>query len=89
MTTTADMRDYLSKQMQHLAGLADLDPAREKDRAQIHAAVEVAKASALIAGQFTSLAKVEIDAARALTEYGVTTASVRLESTQKQGLERR
>ena len=57
-STTADIRDYLAKQMRELAGLSDLDPADEKDRAKLTAAVEVAKASAGVAAQFTKVVKV-------------------------------
>ncbi|MGE0209940.1 MAG: hypothetical protein AB7S42_12470 [Lysobacteraceae bacterium] len=83
-STTADIRDYLAKQMRELAGLSDLDPANENDRAKLAAAVEIAKASAGVAAQFTQVVKAEIDAARAMSEFGVTTGSVSLEDGRKQ-----
>lgn len=76
MSTTADVRDLLGKQLYALAGLSDLDPANEKDRAEIQHAIEVAKASAIVAGQYTQLVRAEIDAARTMAEFNVTTASV-------------
>ena len=84
MNTTADIRDFLAKQMRELAGLSDLDPSNEQDRARLTAAVEVAKASAGVAAQFTQVVKVEIDAAKAMSEFGVTSASVALEDQRKQ-----
>lgn len=84
MSTTADIRDYLAKQMRELAGLSDLDPNDEKDRAKLAASVEVAKATAVIAAQFTQVVKAEIDAARVMSEFGVTSGSVALEDQRKQ-----
>ena len=83
-STTTDIRDYLAKQMRELAGLSDLDPADEKDRAKLAAAVEVAKASASVAAQFTQVVRAEIDAARAMSEFGVTTGSAALGDQRKQ-----
>jgi len=77
--SAADLR-----KLRELAGLSDLDPADEKDRAKLTAAVEVAKASAGVAAQFTKVVKVEIDAAKAMSEFGVTSASVALEDQRKQ-----
>lgn len=76
MGTTSDVRDLLSKQLYALAGLRDLDPANEKDRAEIQHAIEVAKASAIVAGQYTQLVRAEIDAARTMAEFNVITAAV-------------
>lgn len=76
MGTTSDVRDLLSKQLYALAGLSDLDPANEKDRAEIQQAIEVAKASAIVAAQYTQIVRAEIDAARTMAEFNVTTAAV-------------
>lgn len=76
MGTTSDVRDLLSKQLYALAGLRDLDPASEKDRAEIQQAIEVAKASAIVAAQYTQLVRAEIDAARTMAEFNVTTAGI-------------
>lgn len=84
MNTTADIRDFLAKQMQVLAGLSDIDMSQEKDRAELQASIEVAKASAAIAAQYTQVVKVEIDAARTMGQFGVTTGSVALEDQRKQ-----
>ena len=78
MTTTADVRDYLMKQLTELGGLSDFKATLESDREQVKQTIAIAEATARVAKEYTELVKTEVIAARVLNEHGATSGAIAL-----------